>query len=182
MGEAWRTAQPFRIVPRQRGDNHQGFRPYAPMFVQMSIHVRQQRQQTRFTAAGRRSILGRAVLLAGPRRVFMVQRCFGRSIADHERWCGVSDGMIVGGGKCALGCRGMGHEHRRCQNCDCTRKLLPDRRSSRSGGRPPHGEGTPTTEACSSVCCPGRLPAGWAGLSFRLPAAPSQAHTPAPKP
>ena len=42
-------------------------------------------------------------------------------------------GSVVEIGQSAFGSCTMRHEHRDRQNCDCTRKLLPDRHNSRPG-------------------------------------------------
>lgn len=65
--------------------------------------------------------------------MLMVPTRLGRSMTCDERCLGVSNEMIVGVGKCAFGSCTMRHEHRDRQNCDCTRKLLPDRHNSRPG-------------------------------------------------
>ena len=58
--------------------------------------------------------------------------------------------MIVGVGKCAFGSYTMRHEHRDRQNCDCTRKLLPDESGFRPGGPPLHPVGTAEEAKCSA--------------------------------
>lgn len=63
--------------------------------------------------------------------------------------------MIVGVGKCAFGSYTMRHEHRYRQNCDCTRKLLPDRCNSRPGDQSSHGTGTPMTRTRSRLVLEG---------------------------
>lgn len=72
-----------------------------------------------------------------------------QAVTRDSRGARVRKVMIVEVWKPAHGSGSVRYEHRRCENRDRSRKLLPGSRSSRADGLPFHRSETPGKVSCS---------------------------------
>lgn len=93
--KARRATQSFRIMPGQGKRSHRASRWHAPWVAQGRVLVRNQGRQTGVAAAGRRSLVGGAMHMAGSPWMLMAMPRLMRPVAHDQQGAGVRKVMIV---------------------------------------------------------------------------------------